>query len=273
MVRSFMMAAVSLILVSSLSLAADDKPLKGKKETGPHVQGVVESVDAAKSTIVVRVSLPQVKQTEQKSFEVAKDVKVILMDTLTKQAPALEGKLTDLSAGVQVTLVQSADKKAVVEIHARGPSISGRVIKFDPASNTLTITTKDKSGASERSFSFAKDAKVLLNDGLSKGTADQEGKLTDLTESTSVLVQLSVDQKSALSLRVQGQSYRGVLKSHDAANNTITITVKSDAGLVDMTYKVSKDARLVDLTEGSPVNLRMSVFDKETVILAQGAKQ
>ena len=102
--------------------------------------------------------------------------------------------------------------------------------------------------------------------------ADQEGKLADLTEGTPVSLQLTVDRKSALSVRVQGAGVQGTLKGYDAGNSTITVTVKENGAVVDKSFTVVKDARLVDLTEGQPVRLQLSVFDKNKVAAAQGHK-
>jgi RNA polymerase sigma factor (sigma-70 family) len=248
------------------------QPIKQKKELGPTVHGTLVSVDTAKNTVVVNVQVGQTKQTEEKSFDVSKEVKVLLEDVLTKGQPAPEGKLSDLPQGTQVTLTQSADKKAVVEIHARGPGMNGSIKSVNAAKGSFTIMSKDKTGAVERTFVLAPGAKVTLSDGLTKNATVQEGKLADLAEGTRVNIQLTVDQKSVLGVHVQGASHHGILKGHDAANNTITITVKEDGGLVDKTFQVAKDAQLFDLTEGSLVNLRMSVFDKNTVIAAQGNK-
>jgi hypothetical protein len=146
----------------------------------------------------------------------------------------------------------------------------------DANKNTITITTKNKEGGQvqveDKTLTLVKDAKVLLSDGLSKDKKDEEGKLADLTEGTSVLVQLSVDRTKALSIRVLAQSIQGTLKGYDNGNRTITILVKEDGNLVEKSFPVAKDARVVDLTEGAGVTLQLSVFDKKTVVAAQGKK-
>src|SRR5262249_3670627 len=129
---------------------------------------------------------------------------------------------------------------------------------------------KDKAGPTDRTFTMAKGAKVLLNDGLKKNTKDKEAELTELTEGTPVRVQPTVDRKTALTVRVQGATVHGTLKGVDVGNNTLTVTVKEDAQVVDKTLPVAKEARLdgklADLPAGSRVSLQMSVFDKNVVV-------
>jgi RNA polymerase sigma factor (sigma-70 family) len=248
---------------------AGDKNGKGKAEQGTTVQGTVQAVDADKHslTVAVRVS-PTEKKTEDKTFAVAKDAKVVLENSRTKEQPA--GRLADVTAGAEVILHLAADGKTVVALSARAADVQGSVKSVDAANNKLTVVVKEKDGPTERTFTLAKGAKVLLNDGLKKNTKDKEAELTELTEGTRVRVQPTVDRKTALTVRVQGATVHGTLKGVDVGNNTLTVTVKEDAQVVDKTLAVAKDARLdgklADLPAGSRVSLQMSVFDKNVVV-------
>src|SRR5262249_23318291 len=157
-----------------------------------------------------------------------------------------------LSEGTSVQLELSPDKKTVVTISARGPKLQGQIKSVDAAKMVFTVAVKENKGATEKTVELMKDARGLLNDGLKKGEDDKEGKLSDLTEGTPVNLQLSVDRKSALEVRVQGASVRGSVKGVDIGNNTITLTLKEDAQIVDKTFSVDKnvrmDGKLSDLT-------------------------
>jgi RNA polymerase sigma factor (sigma-70 family) len=251
--------------------SAGDKNGKRKAEQGPTIQGIVQAVDADKHalTVAVRVS-PTEKKMEDKTFTVAKDVKVALENSLTKVKELPAGRLSDVTAGTEVTLHLSADGKTVVALSARAADVHGNVKSVDAANNQLTVVVKEKDGPTERTFTMAKGAKVLLNDGLKKNTKDKEAELTELTEGTPVRVQPTVDRKTALTVRVQGATVHGTLKGVDVGNNTLTVTVKEDAQVVDKTLPVSKEARLdgklADLPAGSRVSLQMSVFDKNVIV-------
>lgn len=114
----------------------------------------------------------------------------------------------------------------------------------DAGKNSIHVTFKDGKGLAERTIELVKDARIMLSNGLSKSEQGQEGKLTDLTEGTSVSLQLTVDQKRALLAQVRGASIQGEVKGVDVGNNTITVTLKEDGQVVEKTYTVHKEARV-----------------------------
>lgn len=244
-----------------------------KKPLGDTVQGTVKSVDAAKKTIVVQI--PKLtdgkKGTEEKSFELAADVRIQLHDVITKTKELPEGKLADLTEGTRVNLQLDADNKKVVLVGAQGPGLHGSV--KSASGDSITVMLKGKDGKTEETFELIKDAKIILHNPLAKKTDPQtEGKLADLTENTPVHLQLTVDRKRVLGIGVMGRSMVGRLSAYDAGNSTITISVKEDGQLVDKTFTIAKDARLGDLNVGEVVVLQFSPTDKEKVVMAQGKK-
>jgi RNA polymerase sigma factor (sigma-70 family) len=262
-----------------LSRAVADKPTakpaaaKDKPERGPNVRGIVKSYDAAKNTLTVLVMVnPEKKQVEEKTYEIAKDAKVILDEARSKDVKPAEGKLADLTEGTEVDLELTPGGKTIAHVAARGPGVHGNVKSVDANTRVLVFTHKQKDGLKEESVTLAKDAKILLSDGLSKEVKPKEGKLQDLTEGTPVLVHLSVDRTRALEVQPTGMTVSGTLKGYDSGNATLTVTVKEDGSLVDKSFTVAKDARLSDLSEGSPVHARLSVFDKKVVVEAHGLK-
>ncbi len=245
---------------------------KDKVERGPTVRGTLKSVDPTKLTLTVLVMVDQTKKkVEEKTFEVAKDAKVLLPTPSGNKDNVPTGRLTDLSEGVSVDLQLAVDKKTVTSITARGPTVQGSVQSVDPAKNTITIAVKEATGPVDSTFALTKEAKVLLNDGLSKEDKDREAKLADLAKGTRVALQLSVDRKAAMGVRVQGDVFNGSLKAIDNGNRTVTITFKGDGQVVEKTFTLAKNARLDgNLVAGSRVAVQLSVFDKTVAVAVRG---
>jgi RNA polymerase sigma factor (sigma-70 family) len=252
---------------------AAPKDKEAKEETGPSVLVVVKAVDAGKHTLTAAAA--DKKPAQEKTYELAKDVRVVLNDGLTKGDKGKEGSLADLAPGTTVELQLAPGAKVVNGITVRPWHLHTGVKSVDADKRTVTVTMKGEDGPFEKTFTLAKEARVLLSDGLAKGEKDQEGKLADLTEGTPVLVRVSaVDPKVALELRPQGRSLFGELKGVDAGSSQITVTVKEDGALVDKALtlvkggrvtiedgKGSREAKLSDLAAGSRVVVQLSVFD------------
>ncbi len=273
-------AGIRLGLKNGGGQAPDDQdvPKKGKKQQGPSLQGVLKAIDPAKGEIQVGVASIKdgKKEKEEKSFPLAKDVRVVLEESFSKDQPLPEGKLTDLTPDTIVTLRLAEDKKTVAGISARGPSIHGSVSAVDVAGNAITLALKEDGQRVDKTFVLDKQAKILLNDGLGskdQPVQDREGKLADLSDGTGVAIQLSVDRKRGLGVRVFGKNLRGTLKGLDMGNNTITIEVKEDGALVEKTFTLAKNARLLDLLQGTGIVVHLSVFDKQIVVSAHGLKE
>jgi RNA polymerase sigma factor (sigma-70 family) len=254
------------LIESVATAAAADKP---KAEVGPTVPAMVQSVDASKQTLTVLVQAEKGKKERvEKTYGLAKDVRVVLVHGLKKETK--NGALADLAAGTEVSLQLSPDEKTVLRVEVHGGSLHGAIKAVDGEKNTLTVLTKTADGPVERTVELAKEAKVWLDDGLVKGGA-KEGKLTDLTEGTPVVVHLSgYDRKTAVGVSASGPTVHGTLKGVDASANTITVTVKENA-VEDRTYDLAKNAKadegkVTDISAGAIVSLRLSVFDKKTVV-------
>jgi RNA polymerase sigma factor (sigma-70 family) len=240
---------------------------KEKKERGPSVHGVVKLVEAGKNTIVVTVQkAPGKKETEDQTHTVAADVKVTLQDNLTKKEAPPMGTLADLSEGTEVTLELAVDRKSVVAISARGPGLHGSIKSVAADKKSITVTSKDKTGAIEKTLTLAKGIRIIKDDGLGRKKSDppKEGTIEDLNEGTGVLVHLSVNRKTALGINILGMGLHGTIKSYDSGSQTLTVTVKEDAQIVDKDLKLAKNARVDgDLTQGARVAVTLSVHDKD----------
>jgi hypothetical protein len=254
----------------------DDK--KNKEETGPTILFVVKAVDAGKHTLSGTVG--NKKEHQEKTYELAKDVRVVLNDSLTKEDKGKEGSLSDVAPGRMVELQLTVGGKAVSAITLRPRQLHGGIKSVDDGKRTITVTSKHDKGQVEETYTFTKGARVLLNDGLTKGGKDQEGKLADLTEGTPVQLRVSaVDPKTVLEVRPQGKALHGELKGVDGGNSLITVTYKDENGLNDKELTVAKnahisidsekgsrEAKLSDLPIGSRVNVQLSVFDASKAV-------
>ena len=96
--------------------------------------------------LVLKVSTGKDKETAEKYLDLAKDVKVLLEDIVTKAKELPEGKLSDLTEGTQVAAQLDAAGKNVVTIQARGPSIHASIKSIELGRNTFVIRTKTADG-------------------------------------------------------------------------------------------------------------------------------
>src|SRR5262245_33377631 len=260
--------AIALVggIGSVVEQALAQKP--AKPEVGPTVRGRIKEVKAADKIITVDVPKNDgTKASDEKTYKLATDVAVTLDESLTKGTPPPAGKLADLSAGIEVTVQLSPDKSTAIAILARGPTIHSSVLSTDTGKATLTIRTKGADGPGEETLAVAKEAKIILTDGLTKEEKPKEAALGDLAAGTSIQAQLSVDRKTALEIRVLGTTLFGRLTAVDVGNNTVTVSLKEDGGLVDKTFALVKNARiegakLNELQAGHNVTVTLSVFDK-----------
>jgi RNA polymerase sigma factor (sigma-70 family) len=281
--RSKMALAAMLIagLVAGTGLVADQalaqKPAKPatagagdktKPEVGPTVRGKLKAINSGDKSITVDVPKNDgTKASEEKTYKLSTDLAVTLEESFTKDKPPPAGKLTDLSAGTDVTVQLSPDKSTAVAIHARGPVLHTSVVSVDTGKGTMTVHIKAADGPTEQTLAVAKEAKIIKTDGLTKEEKPREAALGDLEAGTHIQVQLSVDRKTALGVRVMGTTLLGRVSSVDVGNNTVTISLKEDGGLVDKTFTLVKDARiegakLNELQAGTNVSVTLSVFDK-----------
>src|SRR5262249_35082886 len=97
-------------------------------------------------------------------------------------------------------------------------------------------------------------------------------KLADLTEGTSVIIHVfSYDRSKATGVVAMGRSLVGKVKSVDAKNGTLTITVKEEGALVEKALTLHKNVKvdggkLADLKEDDFVQVRLSAGDAKTVV-------
>lgn len=244
---------------------------KGVPEFGPTVRGGVKSMDVEKLMITV-YSKKDGKPNVQ-TFDLAKDVKVILLVNETKGSQP-EGKLADITAGTPVSLQLAADGATVVRIAVSGRGMHASVKGVDAAKHTITVASKGAKGLVEATFSVTKDARIVVPDMKVKGKYERR-KLGDLSAGTPVVLQFSArDVRTVTGITVLGRTINGLVQSVDAAKRTVTIGVGEKA----QTLPVAADARvwiredgreregeLADVDEGMKVSFSLSALDQKTV--------
>jgi RNA polymerase sigma factor (sigma-70 family) len=252
---------------ASLNLSIDKKTVRSITVFRPSVAGGVTVLDPGKNTITIATKGKEGSQ--EKTYELAKDV---IVDLPGSNKKAEKGKPTDVTSGLYVVLELSLDSKTVHRIMVHRPSLHGMVKAVASDKKTITITYKDQEGPQEKIFNMAKGIPINVAD----SPDGKQGKLSDLTEGSSVVADLSLDKQTVLGLTVFGPTSSGIVKGVDSGSNTITITVKEEGSLVDKTLDVAKDAqisvtgknekaKLTDLTEGMIAALRLSL-DKSKVV-------
>lgn len=253
--------------------AEGDKTVKPM--AGDVLSGDVVSIDLSKKTLTMTVPVPGSKERKEESFPLGNDVKVLLYHGAKKESK--EGKIEDVAAGDSISAQLTADKKAIAQIDVRPGHLQGTLKAVDTTKNSITVLTHDKSKEKqqvEKTVALDGEAKILLDNGLGTKTEPvpaKEGKLSDLTEGLVINIQLSgYDRTKGVSVHASGPSMQGTVKSVDAVNNTITISMKGEE---EKTLPVSKDVKingkgkLADVTAGAGASLRLSVEDKKTVVM------
>lgn len=178
------------------------------------------------------------------------------------------------------------------------PEVRGVVKAVDAGGGTITLALAQRGeGATEKTYTLAKDAEVVSGSGgfgggrFGFGGLFKEAKLADVTPGAFVAMSLSPDEKLVQSVIAEGPTLRGMLKSVDAKKNTLTISLpptrREDSGeeksfTLEPGAEIAiddgrgrrfsiREGKLEDLTEGSLVNVRLSLNQKQVEsVLAEG---
>jgi hypothetical protein len=230
-----------------LTLSADEKTVEAIVAESPTVRGVIKHVDADKGAITITTRPGgRGEGDEEKTFQVAKDAEVAVDDGLGKRFSVKEAKLAELANGSMATIRLSMDQKAAESIFAEGPMVNGQVKTVQAGSVTVTLNM-GRGDPEERTIDLAKGGLVLLDDGRGRRLSVKEAKLSDIPVGSTVMIRLSVDQKTATQIKAEGPSLAGAIKAVDAAKGTITVSVRVARGEnpEDKTLPVAKDVRVL----------------------------
>ncbi len=265
-----------LIALAALALCADGSFAQKKKPADPTASGVVKSVDAAAGTLTLAgQKIKTGGEAPDQTLTLAKDAKLTI--------DGKEAKLADVKAGASASLTLTEDKKGATAVSVTGGTVLATVKSVDDKANTITIEGKKvKKGEAgpDQTLALAKDAKVVI-DGEAKA-------LADIKAGTAVLVSVTVDRKTALSVTVGGKKkpaggkagVGGTVKAVDAKDRVITLAGKKGAEGQKVT--VAKDAKitidgeektLADIKEGALVQLTLDADKNATAVTVGGKKK
>ena len=300
--------AGSLVVVAIVVATAGEASAQvdGRGAARTEVRGVVKSLDTAAGMITVSVFEGR-EQTavRELTYPLAKDIEVVVGGGADRRVASTlkAAKLADLVPGVSVSLALSPDNAVVEAIVAEGPTVSGRLTGVDVTKNTITISaasaSRDRTGqpAEEKvhTLTLAPDTEIAVDDGRGRRFSIREGKTADLATGALITVRMSLDQKQAASLLVEGPSISGVVKSVDPGRNSLTVSFGGGARgrgeapqTLEQTVELSGDAvvllddgrgrrlsikegKLVDLPVGASVNVHLSVDQRyATFVGAEG---
>jgi hypothetical protein len=230
---------------------------------GPTVQGILKAVDVDRRTITATVALSKVEAPADRTFVVARNVRLEVEGWDKGKTPAKKGPLADLPVGALVTLKLSVDGTAVGGLRAEGPTVWGSLEAVDAGKGTLTLTTKE----GKKTFAVARGAAVELGGGKKKA------QLADLPAGSEVTLRLSLDQTAALWLRAEGPTIHGAVKAVDARKNTLTVTTK----VGERTFVLAREAwvsvddhkaQLADLPVDAHIAVKLSA-DRKVALAVQ----
>src|SRR5262245_46723496 len=99
------------------------------------------------------------------------------------------------------------------------PEVRGVVRAVDAAKRTITVAvaSRGREAPEEKTFTLAKDADVLVDDGRGSRFAVKEGKLADVHPGALVTLTLTGDGKVVEGLVAEGPALQGTVKAVDVA--------------------------------------------------------
>jgi small nuclear ribonucleoprotein (snRNP)-like protein len=258
-----------------LRLSEDRKVVRIWAE-GPTIQGTLKAADADASTITATVAMKKGEPATDKTFAVAKNVRLFIDDGQVpgKSKPVKQPGLADLPVSAVVYLKLSADRKVVGSIRVEGQTVTGLVKGVDGARNTITITISAKGQPDvDRTFPVVKAAQVFIDDGTAKVKAKPADArlIADVPVGAQTTLRLSLDGRSVVAIVAEGPGVQGTVKAVDGAKNTLTL---HDKEVEDgKTYSILPDAavfldgkyerkKLSDVPVGSVVDLKLLAGQK-----------
>jgi RNA polymerase sigma factor (sigma-70 family) len=222
----------------SVQLSPDQKTVVSLTAEGASLFGTVKAVDAGERKITLTVFVSKGEPSEEKILTVARDAQVWI--------DGKESKLADLPVEAVVRVRLTLDQKAAGSIDAEGRSLYGVVTAVDAANGILTLTT-GKGG--DQTVALAAKEAALTIDG-------RPGKLADVPVESLASAKVSADQKTVLSLQVDGPSIKGTLKGVDAEKKVLTVTVPiNKTETEDKAFELARDAQVATEIYGVPLTL------------------
>ena len=223
-------------------------------------EGTIKSVDGPGNKLVIVL--------DEDKFELAVELEP-KAEIIVARRPV---KLGELTVGMRATASFLGTEKKAHHLDAAWPRLDTTVKGTDPAKNILSVKAEGNNGFEfEVPLPVAADAKIEL-EGLSVG-------LGDLGVGSKIEVEFALDKKTVLGIVAEGSKddLPATVKSVDAANKTVTLSVKvagnKDDRTVDLAFGVTgdckyrfvgKDIALADLKPDMPVVARFAT-DRRTI--------
>jgi hypothetical protein len=188
--------------LASLRLAPDLQHVLTIVAQGGSVRGTVKAVDAAKNQITLTTRGPGRGDDagEEKTIDVSADADVLLDEGKGGRFSVREGKLADVPVGAIAMVQLGVDQKTATTLQVEGATFGGTVKSVDAAKSTITLITRrgrDGTPEEEKTFTVAKDARVLID-----GT---ESKLADIKvadDGPTAGLRFALDQKTVNSISI-----------------------------------------------------------------------
>jgi RNA polymerase sigma factor (sigma-70 family) len=176
---------------------------------------------------------------------------------------------TEVQAGAKDKVRQGR----AIRLEATGVQVRGRIQAVDVGKHT--VATRRISWGFDGEVTEAKAVEVQVAKDVQVTINDKAARLADLKPDMKVSLQLSAVQELVLAIRAYGAKVDGVLKSVDARNNTLSVTLPSaqmtaEGVAVAREAKVvidGKEGKLSDLRAGMRVTLHMSAEPAESLII------
>jgi Cu/Ag efflux protein CusF len=154
-----------------LRLTLDKKQIQSLLAEGANVAGTIKSVDANKKniTLVVRPARGD-EAAEERTLPVSAEAVVVLDDGKGRRLSLKEGKLADVPIGALANVKLSVDQAFVMFLRVEGPMVGGQLKAVDAEKGTITISVPKGRGEEpeEKTYTFAKDGRVVIDGGESK---------------------------------------------------------------------------------------------------------
>jgi hypothetical protein len=179
---------------------------------------------------------------------------------------------------VAVTALALAAAALPAEEKKGPPTVQGTVKAVDVKAGTLTLAGQTKEGQTappDETFTLAREVRLVIID-------NRPVKLADLKPGTPVVLELSADRKSVVSITHNAPrliGFEAYILGVDAKAGTITVGYPAAPTAGSQTVKVPDDARITvdgnpaklgDLKAGVRVRVKVAIDSKAIVEIAVG---
>jgi ferric-dicitrate binding protein FerR (iron transport regulator) len=238
---------------------ADGRATEQREGIRARLPGLIVGVVSDAKDNKLTIAFGRRTNPTQETFDVGAAVKVLV--------DGKPGKVTDLVKGTLVR-IEKNDEGDLVAVVTEGQTVSGRVKLVSPGKITLQGRGRAQAGETDTEYTVPAEAKVFID--------RLPGKLTDLKPGQGVILKLSMDRKSVLSVTSMWLRQElpvaafGEIKSIDEKAGTITLSEvrgiqdRTPTAIKERTLVLPKDVRVV--IDGQPAKLGDLASGKRVVL-------